>query len=87
MLGLYDTFDRVTRGDLTAVCSDSTHVQVLGRDFSGEVVDVGQAVTKFEPGDEVSLVGTTRASLLRGLCVTLLGSGQIVVVSINSVKL
>ena len=39
---------------LSSVCDNSDCFPlVLGRDFSGEVVDIGMNVTDFSPGDEV----------------------------------
>ena len=39
--------------NISDVREDNDFQIILGRDFSGEVVDVGMSVTEFSPGDEV----------------------------------
>ena len=39
--------------NISDVRKDNDFQIILGRDFSGEVVDVGMSVTEFSPGDEV----------------------------------
>ena len=55
ILDLYSKVNRLTRGQLTPDCGAYKGVNALGRDFSGIVTQVGQSVSKFKPGDEVSI--------------------------------
>lgn len=55
MLDLYSRVHLASGGNTAAFCGSEKGVQVLGRDFSGVVTQVGQSVTKFKPGDQVSL--------------------------------
>ena len=60
---LRDPTDAIVKVSLTALCGSELHVYrghqpsaagfIMGHEFTGEVVQVGAAVTGFQPGDKV----------------------------------